>query len=147
MIYFIQGEQTKLVKIGKTRNVWNRIEQMQSLSPDLLNVVAVMNPAEAKTDAQREAELHRRFFSYNVHGEWFEGAPVIKYVKILIDSGEAYVPELCEGGTRPVHIPIKLHERIKVHAAEEGVTMGHAVEMVILDSRFGSPLKKTKEQK
>ena len=49
--------------------------------------------------------------------------------------------------TRPVHIPIKLHEILKVRAAQQRMTMGEAAALALRTSYLGMPLKKTKEQK
>ena len=72
-VYFFGGEQTGLVKIGVADCMIERIDRLQTGSPDPL----VHYGGIASTRAQRlETELHTRFAMYREHGEWFrqEGA-------------------------------------------------------------------------
>jgi hypothetical protein len=48
--------------------------------------------------------------------------------------------------TRPVHIPIEWHERIKIYATRQRMTMGRAIVDVLRHSYLGLP-KEKKEQK
>ena len=66
-IYFIQGEKTHLIKIGQTRNdPYKRLDALQSYSPDKLRLLKVIY-----AEADYEHQLHKRFASNRVHGEWF----------------------------------------------------------------------------
>ena len=64
MVYFIQGEQTKLIKIGKADDVLVRLRMLQCGSPDRLMVLKV------EADAS-ERIYHLQFARDRVHGEWF----------------------------------------------------------------------------
>lgn len=68
--YFIQGEQTKLVKIGKTRDSCpcKRCLSCQTGSPDKLIVLGFLV-------GDKEKELHNRFKMFWSHGEWFYPEP------------------------------------------------------------------------
>lgn len=65
MIYFVQGERTGLVKIGKAEDVFKRLRSLQIGSPDILKILAVI---EGET---RDSIYHLRFKVDWVHGEWF----------------------------------------------------------------------------
>ena len=66
-VYFIQGQSTRLVKIGITRgNVYSRLATIQANSPDTLKLLKAV-----KGDSKYESELHKRFASVRSHGEWF----------------------------------------------------------------------------
>ena len=84
--YFIQGELTRRIKIGKTTLLpQDRLKQHQIGSPDKLILLATM-------DGDREAELHTEFSSYLVHGEWFSPEPrLLDFIKnncnLLVTSG------------------------------------------------------------
>lgn len=63
--YFIQGNDGGPIKIGKTgRDVSERLRDHQSGSPVRLEVVGVVH-------RDIEAELHKKFESIRLHGEWF----------------------------------------------------------------------------
>jgi Meiotically up-regulated gene 113 len=63
MIYFVQGEVTRLVKIGWSLNVEKRLRQMQTGSAERLKVIAKM-PGDEK-------HFHQMFAKRRFHGEWF----------------------------------------------------------------------------
>ena len=78
MIYFIQGETTRRIKIGFTaRFIHSRISALQIGSPDKLIFLGA-RPG----DEQMEYELHNKFRNYYSHGEWFyESDPLNQYIK------------------------------------------------------------------
>jgi hypothetical protein len=65
MIYLISHED-KFLKIGHTRNINNRLRQLQVSSPVKLEVINLI-----KGDVNLEKELHNRFKELRVNGEWF----------------------------------------------------------------------------
>ncbi|UTW45913.1 GIY-YIG nuclease family protein [bacterium SCSIO 12696] len=67
LIYFIQGDITKHIKIGETCcGIEERISRLQAGSPDILNFLgACFAPMPS------EKALHRKFKSQRLHGEWF----------------------------------------------------------------------------
>lgn len=83
MVYFIQGEITRLIKIGctircpqlRTPNAKKeerkgqcfRIEELQTGSPDELVVLACV----PQWGVKEEYALHKRFAHLRVRGEWF----------------------------------------------------------------------------
>jgi hypothetical protein len=67
VVYFIQAVQSKLVKIGVSVNVEQRLKTLQSGSPEKLEVVRILK----NSGRLRESELHRQCAKYRKHGEWF----------------------------------------------------------------------------
>lgn len=67
LVYFLQGDTTKRIKIGFSFEPYRRLGLLQCGSPDKLNMLGFMA-------AQRSVEhlLHQKFIRYKVHGEWFE---------------------------------------------------------------------------
>ena len=74
-IYFIQGCETERVKIGISNNVDQRLKGIQSSEP--LKLLGIIKDGGKKL----ETELHERFKSFRVHGEWFDPAPeLLSYI-------------------------------------------------------------------
>ncbi len=70
--YFIQGETTGLIKIGRcTGPAIERLKQLQMASPDRLTLLGEIK-------ANIEKSLHAHFSTYRRHGEWFEPSDEIK---------------------------------------------------------------------
>jgi len=76
--YFIQGESTQRIKIGKTSTAVNeRIRLLQTGSPDILIFLGVCFGPK-----RYESFLHRKFSEYRLHGEWFYPHPdIISYIE------------------------------------------------------------------
>lgn len=63
--YFIQGESTGHIKIGRTSNgIETRLRALQSCSAEQLRLVGII-------EDDVEHELHSRFHKQRLHGEWF----------------------------------------------------------------------------
>lgn len=79
MIYFVQGIQSKLIKIGYTdTSLESRLKTLQSGSPDILRVIGT-----AHGSRREEQFLHRLFARYNVYGEWFNPSPeLLDYIRL-----------------------------------------------------------------
>jgi T5orf172 domain len=79
--YFIQGETTRLIKIGRTYGtVAQRLRELQANSPDVLTVLAVV-PRDL------EQHCHDLFVGARRHNEWF--APtneLLLYIQQLADK-------------------------------------------------------------
>jgi Meiotically Up-regulated Gene 113 (MUG113) protein len=69
VVYFIQGDHSKLVKIGKTVNIVQRLNVLRGAGPDQLTVLAVI-PNE-----NDDHKYHERFADAWSHGEWFHPSP------------------------------------------------------------------------
>lgn len=67
-VYFVQGVDGGLIKIGFATNLKFRVETMQTGSPVILKVLHAIKEVDRST----EIELHERFACYRIRGEWFE---------------------------------------------------------------------------
>ena len=76
-VYFVQGEYTRLIKIGMTENMEKRFKTLQACSPDTLQILALI-----KTN-QGDGVYLREFDDYRVHGEWFR--PTDELMEFLAD--------------------------------------------------------------
>lgn len=77
MIYFVQGETTRLIKIGYTQGAPAiRLAQLQSSSPDKLLMLAVAHGTE-----EDEHTIHAFFKGLRCHYEWFKPeAALIEFI-------------------------------------------------------------------
>jgi DNA-binding XRE family transcriptional regulator len=81
MIYFIRH--TDFVKIGYTKDIFQRLPQLQTSCPVRLQVLGLINGS-----IEDEAIYHNKFKHLNSYGEWF------KYCKELQDFIEILDDEL-----------------------------------------------------
>jgi hypothetical protein len=65
-VYFIQGIDGGLIKIGSASNVNSRLKSLQAGSPVLLRVLG-----SVEGSLTGELGLHKRLAAYRAHGEWF----------------------------------------------------------------------------
>lgn len=68
--YFIQRHDGGPIKIGKSRDIRNRLSSLQGGTPELLVCIAYI-------EGDVEDELHEKFHEVRVCGEWFAPAPVL----------------------------------------------------------------------
>lgn len=81
-VYFIQGEQTRNIKIGYTTNLQSRIDSFQLGCPDkLFYIGTILFPTKARAE-NVEKQLHKKFAHLRVQGEWFYPDPsLIVFIK------------------------------------------------------------------
>lgn len=78
-IYFVQMGKTGPIKIGKSRELRMRLDQLQTGSPLQLQVLA-----EIQAPAELEMQLHAYFDEHRMEGEWFAPAPeIIEFAELL----------------------------------------------------------------
>ena len=65
-VYFIQGQVTRLVKIGHTKDPKSRLASIRTNSPDKVKLIKLI-----KAEKGDEQIIHNRFASVRSHGEWF----------------------------------------------------------------------------
>lgn len=71
-VYFIGTTDGLKVKIGKSKNVQERLNSIQICCPLRLEILAVI-PYKTDDDAYAaEQNFHTEFKEYNISGEWFE---------------------------------------------------------------------------
>lgn len=90
MVYFIEGEQTKLIKIGVAVDVLQRLQTLQGGSPDKLRVLKVIE------DESADANYHSLFSADWSHREWFRPSKsLVKFIEGLppgrFDGAQAIV--------------------------------------------------------
>lgn len=67
-VYFVRALKLGLIKIGQTDCALTRLGNMQTGSPDRLELLGVIIGGDA---VAVERSLHRRFARSRLHGEWF----------------------------------------------------------------------------
>lgn len=67
-VYFVQGQQLGLIKIGVATDVQSRLRSVQASSPDQLILMGLIR---CHNFGQTEREIHKRFAHCRAHGEWF----------------------------------------------------------------------------
>ena len=78
--YFFKGRITKLIKIGKSYQTNDRFPIIQANSPDILDILLVLNKDVEKI-------LHDFFNKYRHHNEWFkENIFLTDLINILRDD-------------------------------------------------------------
>jgi hypothetical protein len=78
MVYFVQGEKTRLIKIGRTNSLMDRLTLLQTSSPDRLICLAVLE------DADDDRVYHNMFADCRVHFEWFEpNPPLLEFIAAI----------------------------------------------------------------
>lgn len=65
-VYFLLGRQTGLMKIGFASTLDERVNSIQAMSPDILDLVKTIPGT-----IQIERQIHKDFADYRAHGEWF----------------------------------------------------------------------------
>lgn len=77
-VYFVQAATTRLIKIGIANNFQSRFCALQSMSPDKLQVMAILFGHYR----QEERRLHKLFAKDRSHGEWFEPSKkLLKHIR------------------------------------------------------------------
>lgn len=80
MIYFIQEEQRRAIKIGYTAgDPLDRMADLQTGNPDTLNLIGVTSGTTKK-----EGKLHDVFSPEHIRGEWFKPSTrLLNHIKRL----------------------------------------------------------------
>lgn len=83
-IYFIQRGHDGPIKIGRGDNPKKRLRQLQTASPEPLNLLG-----EVCGSMEFETWLHRKFRHLNISGEWFKpDSELVEYICRIKDSDE-----------------------------------------------------------
>jgi hypothetical protein len=76
-VYFLQGVESRLIKIGVANDAAHRLRELSMSSPDRLRIIGLEICARRGV---REKELHKQFAAHRKHGEWFSPAEeIIEY--------------------------------------------------------------------
>lgn len=77
VVYFLKSKQTKLIKIGTTKNLKTRMMTIESAGGHDLDVLLLL-----RGYFDIEKTLHEKFASSRVKGEWFQASPkILEFVK------------------------------------------------------------------
>lgn len=74
-VYFIQGEQSRYIKIGYTHDLASRMASFQLGAGEKLQCIRTILFPDQKSAEDVETKLHKKFASFRLHGEWFLDAP------------------------------------------------------------------------
>ena len=82
-VYFILNDRAGAVKIGNAMRPVSRMRELQTASPDTLELLLVLSPQPYQRNADwfaegKEDALHLKFKKYHIRGEWFEFSEEIR---------------------------------------------------------------------
>lgn len=97
-VYFI-GNGNGQVKIGYSKEPFKRLASLQTASPYRLELLAIVPGTE-----ETEDQLHRKFASYRLAGEWFTLSDSIRYE---IDASDRSLVEISEMNCLPGSTMVK----------------------------------------
>lgn len=85
-VYFLHAESTRLVKVGVSTGVENRIRSLQCVSPVRLILLGTF-----KGGRHTERDLHLRFEKHRSHGEWFfVDASIVEFISDHCDKTPSF---------------------------------------------------------
>jgi len=112
-VYFIKNPNTGLIKIGKAKNVFERIHALMVEHKTDLRILGTIEGYQ-----QKENELHEKFAVYNNHLEWFNPAEeIIEYIAIHCCNGSLNVAQ----EKRLTVLPIATTSKVSELATEIGL--------------------------
>lgn len=80
-VYFILAWRSRLVKVGVAGDPRRRLAEVQSMSPEPLELIA----STATGGVRLEKALHRSLNSLRDHGEWFHLTPEL--IEVVMETG------------------------------------------------------------
>ena len=95
-VYFILDEKSKAIKIGKANNIEQRLSDLQTGNPNILNVIYQIECRSEEHSFFIEKKYHKQLREFHINGEWFDD---INYtpketrnpLKITTLFGEEYI--------------------------------------------------------
>lgn len=89
VVYFVSAP-SKRVKIGTTRDMATRMQNLRGTSPEPLEVLLIIEGG-----LETEAYLHQRFGHLRTHSEWFLDCDELReFVELLRRRGRSVLPHL-----------------------------------------------------
>lgn len=81
-VYFLKTKnRAQLIKIGKAKDVAQRVAELQTGCPAGLELMATIRLHSDNHARHVEASLHRTFKRYRVRGEWYRlGKPLQEFI-------------------------------------------------------------------
>jgi len=86
--YFIGNRKRKVVKIGRTTNIYTRLKSIQTGYPYNLKILGYI---ETKRPKKTEKKMHQYYRRYNLRGEWFKLSDRIELFLDELDNEVAFV--------------------------------------------------------
>ena len=80
MLYLIENTTNSQIKIGISKNPKRRLKNLQTGNGDRLKLIAQF---DVPNDRHFEKRLHRAFWQFRKHGEWFEFANRAEAIDIV----------------------------------------------------------------
>ena len=71
-VYFIHSEESNAVKIGRAKDVDQRLKSLQTAHPHRLKVIRTFKVKGGKAAKELENSLHQKFDDIILSGEWFK---------------------------------------------------------------------------
>lgn len=90
-VYFVIASTAywQRIKIGRTKDVSDRIATLQVGSPTPLRLIGSIKTSSLQSSIHLEGALHRIFAAYSVGGEWFTAArPLREYIAAVCSGDE-----------------------------------------------------------
>lgn len=83
-VYFVLNTDSNAIKIGKAKDLNNRINSLQTVSPAKLQLLKAIQVTGEKEAGQLEFSLHRKFAHLRITGEWFKAeSELLDYLENL----------------------------------------------------------------
>ena len=127
-VYFVQASHTKLIKIGRTNDVYKRIRSLRTVVPDNVKLLGCV-----QEQTYTESSIHKMFATEREHGEWFRPSQrILKFIKekaIVQDASETNKAWLPKSGTR-LRTPGAIGNLILGHRKALGITQEDFAEML-----------------
>jgi len=76
-IYFVRSETSGNIKIGWTKNLWVRLNHMQTQSGDTITLRIHIAGEPGQSLRAAEASLHKMFEEARIYSEWYEPHPTL----------------------------------------------------------------------
>ena len=71
-VYFILDEKSKAIKIGKANNIEQRLSDLQTGNPNILNVIYQIECRSEEHSFFIEKKYHKQLREFHINGEWFD---------------------------------------------------------------------------
>ncbi|MBD2415710.1 helicase [Nostoc calcicola FACHB-389] len=80
-VYFILNSDSKAIKIGRAKNIEQRMKSLQTSSPAHLKLIKSVQVDGASKAIELEQALHQQFQAIKLAGEWFKAEPsLLEYI-------------------------------------------------------------------
>lgn len=71
-VYFVQSKDGGPIKIGRSANLEVRLQSLQRSHSNKLTILNTITCIDKKEAIKIEGDLHKKFYKYRSHGEWYE---------------------------------------------------------------------------